>query len=317
MTTVNAAVERKLKNVLVVVKKSAYQTAVDTKDQHTLKLIEQGDETVASYLPAHQEQEATMPVIRAALEERGIAYRIVQRGALSGDPQDVNLVIVVGGDGTFLDASHSLVNVPLLGVIPTATSYGHFCLANRSTFASVLDEIESGARAPERLLRLEASINGMPVKEPILNEVAFGKVDWFDMSRYIVTVGSKHEEHKSNGMFIGPASGSTGSLSSAGALALPITARQFLYQAILPWTPPGVHYELGSGILKEGEEIVFQMKMTDALIGIDGKFIRYPLTRGDKLVIRANTKDLLAYVDPNVNDAAIKEQQARRALVKV
>lgn len=307
MTEINPSPERRLKNVLVVIKKSSYQIALDKNDVHILQLIEQGDETVAFYKPAHFEQEATIPVVRSALEERGIQYRVIQRGELTGDPAGVDAVITVGGDGTFLDAAHSLLNVPLLGVVPTSTSFGHYCLANRSNFGQILDQIQSGKRDPLRLLRLEASINGSVVQEPILNEVAFGKIDWHDMSRYLVTARGTHEEHKSNGMFIGPASGSTGWLSSAGAPALPITARQFIYQIILPWQPPGVRYKLGSGILDQGEEFTIQVKMADANISIDGKYITYPLKFGDRLVLRASKKDLLAYVSADANETFMKK----------
>ncbi len=239
MSTPNPNSERKLKNVLVVLKKSAYQVALDANDQHTLKLIEQGDETVAYYKPAHEEQETTIALVRAVLQQKGIKYKELQRGELKGDPTEFDVVITIGGDGTFLDVAHSLHAVPLLGVNPTSTSFGHYCLANRSTFSSVIDEIDSGVRQPLKLFRLEAAINGVVVPEPILNEVSFGHVNWRSMSRYLATVRGVHEEHKSNGMFIGPAGGSTGSLRSAGAPALPIAARQFQYRLILPWLPPG------------------------------------------------------------------------------
>jgi NAD+ kinase len=306
MSTPNPTPERKLKNVLVVLKKSSYQVALDSNDQHTLQLIEQGDETVAFYKPAHYEQEATIALVRSVLNQKGIKYQEMQRGELKGDPTGFDAVITIGGDGTFLDVSHSLQLVPLLGVNPTSTSYGHFCLANRSSFATVVDEIDSGVRQPIRLFRLEAAVNGVVVPEPILNEVSFGHVNWRSMSRYLVTVRGVREEHKSNGMFIGPASGSTGSLSSAGAPALPIAARQFQFRVILPWLPPGTKYALAGGILEETEEVTIKSKMPRADFGIDGDQIVYPLQRGDKLVVRASKKDLLAYVSPDANDAAVK-----------
>lgn len=299
---------KKLTKLLVVVKKSSYQQALDSKDTRTLELIEKGDETVAFYKPAHMEQEETVAQVRQLLQERVIEYQIVSRGELKGDPAGVDAVISIGGDGTFLDISHSLKNVPLLGINPTSTSFGHYCLANRANAGQILDEISSGQRQPLNILRLSAIVNGVAVAEPVLNEISFGHVNWRSTSRYLVTVGGKHEEHKSSGMFIGPASGTTGWLHSAGAPVLPVSARQFVYKTILPWQPPGVRYELSAGVLNAGQEIVIQSKMPACDIGIDGDRIVYPLSRGDKLVVKAGDCDLLAYMNADVNDAFMSRE---------
>jgi len=307
MTQSSQSSERKLKKVLIVIKKSSYQIALDTNDTHTLHLIEEGDETVAFYKPAHFEQEASVALIKKVLEDRGIEYQVIQRGELTGDPAGIDAVLVIGGDGTCLDASHSLVNVPMLGINPTSTSFGHYCLANRSNVAQVIDQINSGALQPLRIFRLEARINDFVIPEPVLNEISFGHLNWRETSRYLVTIRGSHEEHKSSGFFIGPASGSTGWLRSAGAPVLPVTDRKMVYRVILPWLPPGASYNLAVGVLAEGDEVVIQSKMPRADIGVDGSHVIYPVERGDKLVIRASTKDLLMYISPNANDAFMEE----------
>ncbi|HEY9871423.1 MAG TPA: NAD(+)/NADH kinase, partial [Candidatus Obscuribacterales bacterium] len=97
----------KLRKVLIVYKKSTFQIqAVEHREPRFLKLVEQGHETVTRVKLAHSEHYETLEQIQKELSERGIEYRAVARVDLTTFVTDVDLVISVGGDGTFLDASH-------------------------------------------------------------------------------------------------------------------------------------------------------------------------------------------------------------------
>ena len=98
---------------------------------------------------AHDEHSEMLGMLADELLKRKVQFQSLAREDLNSAVTDVDLVIAVGGDGTFLDASHFVQNVPLLGVNSSrSSSFGHFCLANDGNLSKILDEIESGARKP-------------------------------------------------------------------------------------------------------------------------------------------------------------------------
>ena len=126
----------KVQKVLVLHKKTTYQIqAEEYRESRFLKLLQEKSKVVERVELAHNEHIATMEVVEAELSKRNIDYRIIARSELDHYIQDIDLMISVGGDGTFLDASHSLDKVPLLGVNSSqSSSFGHFCLANQDNF---------------------------------------------------------------------------------------------------------------------------------------------------------------------------------------
>lgn len=295
---------KQLAKVLIVFKKSTFQIqAVEHREPRFLKLLEEGHANVSKVKTAHDEHYETLETLQAELKNRGIEYVSVARADLSSSADTYDLVISVGGDGTFLDASHAIKDVPLLGVNSArSSSFGHFCLANNSNIAQVLDDITSGAIEPWPLLRLEIVLNGTTLPERILNEVLVCHSNPAGTSRYFVEIGSTREEHRSSGVWIGTPSGSTGSLKSAGGPVMPIVSQQYQYIVREAWTRPGQHYALTRGTLERSEEIRMSSSMRTGALYIDGQHIDYSFSLGDEIVVRPSGNDLIAYVDPTVND---------------
>ena len=294
----------KLRKVLIVYKKSTYQIqAVEHREARFLKLIEEGHATVTRVKTAHDEHYETLELLQTELFRRNIEFRSVARVDLNATVEDVDLVISLGGDGTFLDASHFVERVPLLGINSSrSSSFGHFCLANEGNLSSVLDEIESGAQTPCRLLRLELSLNGSPLPELVLNEVLVCHSNPAGTSRYFMELRGIKEEHRSSGVWVGPPAGSTGALKAAGGLVLPITARQYQYLVREPGPRPGDRWQNLKAILDASDEMRIVSQMRTGALYIDGQHIDYGFALGDELTIRASQNDLIAYVSPAIND---------------
>ncbi|MBX9686541.1 MAG: NAD(+)/NADH kinase [Candidatus Obscuribacterales bacterium] len=299
----------KLAKVLVVFKKSTLQLqALEYKEPRFLKLLEEGHASVAKVKTAHEQHMDTLEAIEAALKARGIAYDSCHRAELDEKTKHYDLLITVGGDGTFLDASHNLRNVPILGVNSApGTSFGHFSLANRNNFESVLEQIINDELSPERLLRLELSINGKVLPELVLNEVLISHSNPAGTSRYIIKIGDKEEEQRSSGLWVGPPSGSTGALKSAGAEVLSITDQRFQYVVREAWTRPGQHFMFVKGKIPRSQHMIIISQMRTGALYIDGQHIEYPFPLGDELMLRAADDDLLAFVNPQVNDIFLNE----------
>lgn len=301
---------KKLAKVLIVFKKSTFQIqAVEHRDPRFLKLIEEGHANVAKVKTAHDEHYATLDLLQGELDKRGIKYDSVARADLGESADTYDLIISVGGDGTFLDASHAVKSAPILGVNSAkGTSFGHFCLANRDNVVEVLNQIIDGDLEPYPLLRLELILNGNVLPEPVLNEVLACHCNPAGTSRYFIQIGDVREEHRGSGVWIGTPSGSTGSLKSAGGPVMPIIAQQYQYWVREPWTRPGQKYALTRGVLDRSQEIHMTSNMRTGALYIDGSHIDYSFSLGDELIIRPSKKDLIAYVDPHVNDIFEKEK---------
>jgi NAD kinase len=101
------------------------------------------------------------------------------------------------------------------------SSHGHWCLANRGNFPQVLDDILSGTRLPLPIMRLAVAVSGTVLAEPIVNEVCICDPSPAGTTRFQLEVRGVVEELRSSGILIGPGSGSTGWMRSAGGVILP------------------------------------------------------------------------------------------------
>jgi NAD+ kinase len=293
----------KLNKVLVIYKKSTFQIqAVEHRESHFIKLLEEESDTVTRVKVAHQEHYSALDAVRNELTRRQINFDAMARVDVTGPISGVDLVISVGGDGTFLDASHFLEDVPLLGVNSSrSSSFGHFCLANEANLAQVLDDIDGG-REPCELLRMELQLNGSVLPELVLNEVLICHSNPAGTSRYFIEIDGQREEQRSSGIWVGPPAGSTGAIRAAGGVILPITEGQYQYIVREPGPRPSETYHLLKDLLPRTTDILVTSQMRTGALYIDGQHIDYRFPLGDELVIRASKNDLRAFVNPTVND---------------
>src|SRR5262249_5291 len=150
MTKNPAEAKRALRRVLIVSKKTAYQMEVlDCQGEQQAKLLAEGNPAIARLEQAHRDHLASLAVIVERVRERGIESLSVDRTELPADMSQFDLVISVGGDGTFLGCSHVIADLPVLGVnSAVGSSHGHWCLANKDNFRQILDQIRAGSPSP-------------------------------------------------------------------------------------------------------------------------------------------------------------------------
>ncbi len=293
----------KLNNVLVLHKKSTYQLqAEEYKDERFLELLRSGHESVQRVKIAHEEHISTIETVKKELESRKINFRIMPRADLQEPVKNVDLLISVGGDGTFLDASHSLESIPMLGVnSSSSSSFGHFCFANRANFGARIDGIRDGTISSYPIMRLELEINGKVLPERPLNEILVAHSNPAATSRYFMEIDGVKDEQRSSGVWICTPAGSTGSMRSAGGIVQPITEKKFQYLVREPCIRPGDSCSHLRGFLRRDQEIVVVSQMRTGNIFVDGPHIECPFGLGDTVVVRASKQDLIAFVDPDVN----------------
>lgn len=294
----------KIRKVLILHKKSTFQIqAIEHRESRFLKLLEEGSEVVTRVKVAHQEHLETLEHVEKELTARKIEYRSIPRSDINQRAEDVDLMIAVGGDGTFLDASHFVESIPILGINSSrSSSFGHFCLASEKNVSLILDQIESDQLQPHNLLRLELILNGSPLPELVLNEVLVAHSSPAATCRYFIELRGIKEEQRSSGIWIGTPAGSTGSLRSAGGAVLPITDDQYEFVVREACMRPGEKWELLKGILPADQEIKIVSQMRTGILHIDGQHIDYQFGLGDEMIVRTSATPLRAYISPDVND---------------
>src|SRR3989338_8400677 len=129
-----------IKNVLVLYKRSSYSIYFEGL-QSSLKGRGISPSEIARFKNTHQRHAESLRHVESVLKKSGINYFKIPRGG-KVDFSPFDLIITVGGDGTFLEAARSIKSQLILGVNSDPSwSVGRFCSADASTFESVLKNI--------------------------------------------------------------------------------------------------------------------------------------------------------------------------------
>jgi len=280
--------------VALIVKRSAYRVQVqDRKNGRVARLLAAGDPTVANMRAAHENHEATIEEVDAALAELGVDVAFVGSVGDEFDVRGLSLVITIGGDGTLLSASHSVSDVPLLGINSAPShSVGFFCGARRGEALSAIGRALRGELKRTVLTRMQVSVNDRVVTARVLNDALFCHASPAATSRYLIRLGDVEEEQKSSGFWIGPAAGSTAAQRSAGGRVLPLTSKRLQLVVREPYTPHGEHYRLRHALIQPGTPLVVRSKIHEGKIFIDGPNRTLDVGIGDVLSFTQSSEAL-------------------------
>jgi NAD+ kinase len=271
--------------------------------------------------PAASEHARTLETVLAALRRRGVEPRLMDVALDDADRATLaaaRLVVTVGGDGTLLTASHHVpaATAPwesaaappaLLGVNSAPRdSVGWFARARRATFAATLDAIAGGALRPMPVTRMGVVLDGVALAVPALNDVLVAHQHPAATSRYLVRRGRRFEEHRSSGLWIATAAGSTAGLRSAGGAVMPLRSRRLQFRARELYRRPGFTYALASGYLPPGATLVVESQMDAGWLWVDGSRTSHPFPFGARAELRATAAPLLLFADPRRWTAAAR-----------
>lgn len=191
---------------------------------------------------------AAVEAVYKVLDAKGIPYTTKCRTKLSAkDFKDIDLAIVIGGDGTFLKTSHYCGEVPLLGVnSDPKTTEGFFMRCDAKSFSRCFERVLKGDFKQRSLIRLQGVVNGNDVA-PCLNEYFIGPRKSYGVAHYTLSALGKKEDQKSSGVLIGTAAGSFAWLKSAGGVEMDLNSEdiQFIVRE-------AYHGRLSSPTLLEG-----------------------------------------------------------------
>jgi NAD+ kinase len=245
---------------------------------------------------SHWNHYRTLSVVKAALKERGLQVVEVLREEMArvGNTDGrYGLVVVVGGDGTFLEAAHWTGRVPILGVnSDPGRSVARFSACRASGFTKMLDAWALGTLKPTKVPRMSVSVGGEILKWPVLNEVLVSAKSPAGTSRYSIKVGKRSEEQISSGVWIATAAGSTAAILSAGGKPLPPQKEVFQYLVREPFEKKFGRRRLVKGVLKKGQSIEVISHMREGVVFLDGSSLCVPLTIGEKMRVSLSAQPL-------------------------
>jgi NAD+ kinase len=276
----------KFRNVLLVYKKSAYDIHFGKYRHPSLaRLYRAGDPQLAHFERSHYVHYGTLETVRALLKKKKMVVRAVSRGEVPS-ARGFDLVLSVGGDGTFLEAARRTGGEPILGVnSDPAHSVGRFCTADRRSFPELLERVLVGRARIRRLARLAMKLNGRPLGAPVLNDVLVCHMNPAAMSHYVISVRGRREQHRGSGIWIATAAGSTGASHSAGGRPLPLESNRFLYWPRELYRGHRLAYRLKGGVLPSAGHLTLRSLMPEGMIYPDGAHARHAFGYGDILEV--------------------------------
>jgi len=262
----------KFKNVLVLYKRSAYKIYFLEKrsalrnSRNTIVLDE-----ARKFKAAHDSHYETLHSVAKVLLTNGVRFTECYRGRRV-NYNDYDMIITIGGDGTFLEASKHIKKQVLLGVNSAPNySVGRFCIAHLGNFEPIIKNLQSGKYKIIDLHRMRLKVSKYRKKYDVLNDILICHQNPAFLCRYYLRYGGLKEEQRSSGVWVSTPAGSSGAIKSAGGQVIPIEKKELQYlPRELYRAKRKIDYRLKGGIIKPRQKMTVTSLMRKGMIYLDG-----------------------------------------------
>lgn len=324
------------KNIIVVTKKTSYSKYIqDQDDAGSKELLLNANPAVAFWQSSHNSHMKTLDAVVNEIQKQNIVCHVIDSKSFVAEPDDVEMVITVGGDGTLLSASHNVSgSLPILGVNSDPdNSIGFFCSATSTTFLNHLMQALDGTCITTQLTRMSVTKNRKFVANRILNDVLFCHTNPAATSKYILQLMERRsltpnsvatmsmanvaregnelfriralplsiqETQRSSGLWIGPAAGSTAARRSAGATPMDLASKDLQLRVRELYYKPSSKPSLQEMIASPGQFIKVISKMDSSAMYLDGDYSVVPVGLGDEINFEKSEESLQLLGKPNV-----------------
>ncbi|KAH7415965.1 hypothetical protein KP509_14G069000 [Ceratopteris richardii] len=264
--------------------------------------------------------EVTIRRCKEVLDKRGLTWKSLYLDELKEAIRDVDLVVTVGGDGTFLRASHYVGStIPILGVnsdptrateLATNTEFdatrsaGYLCAAVKDSFDQVLGEIFEGKRQPVLVHRIETRVNTSPLQTYALNDVLLAHPSPASVTRCTFRIYKKQNSEpvspyihtRSSGLRICTGVGSTAAMRSAGGYTMAPTSTELQYMVREPIITEPSQQSFMHRIIQEDEMLEVRYTGRQGAIYIDGMYVCQNVEFGDAIKFSTNAPKLQMFL---------------------
>lgn len=248
-------------------------------------------------IPRTKEQKSSLDTVKRVLRKYNIDFSAANRDRLK-KPQlrDKGIVIAVGGDGTFLRASHFIGKQLIFGVnSDVKDKEGFFMKSSRKDFEEKFRKIMKGEFKVKRLQRLEAFINNKRIDALALNEFFIGPRKSYHAAKYTLRIGSKKERQKSSGILITTPTGSYAWARSYSSRTMPLDSENFQFVVREPYQGKVFrNYRLKHGLLRKSQTISIVSEMLDGIIVADSVSREHKFRNMSNATIKVSRRHLNA-----------------------
>lgn len=281
------------KNILLLYKNSTYASYF-LGDRRRLAMLEGlfNSSQVKRFRKTHENHFWALSYVEAVLKHSKIKYTKICRGT-AFNYKKYDLVITVGGDGTFLEAARNIENQLIWGVNSDPSwSVGRFCSGNPKNFEKMLSMVLANKIKPKKFNRLSVTFSDGTQEMHVLNDVLMCHHCPAALSRYFIKIAGVKEEHRSSGMWVSTAAGSSGGIHSAGGKLLPQESNLMQYKPRELFRAWGGKYNLPGGVLKSQQKIELTSMMREGVVFVDGSHVCLPFAFGATLSIKRSPHPL-------------------------
>lgn len=246
--------------------------------------------------PTSKEEKSTLDLVKNILKKHEINYVTSKREKLNKKLfQNKDLILAVGGDGSFLRTSHFIFDkTPIFGVNSDPKfKEGFFMSATKKDFGKKIKKILKGKYKIKKLHRLEAYIGNKRISELALNEFYIASKKQHHTARYFLTLKGKKERQKSSGVLISTAAGSNAWIKSAGGKILPLNSDKFEYLVREPYCRKvSAKCNLINGILNKNEKIEVIFEVGNGVLIVDSLSKEHSFKAGQRIMIKMSKNPL-------------------------
>lgn len=222
--------------------------------------------------PAYGIYKSTLDTVKRTLKKFMVNYNLADRDKLRHEQfQNRDLIIAVGGDGTFLRAAQFIGRQLVLGVnADTLNKEGFFMSCDKSNFKSMLEKILDGRIKIKKFPRLEAYINNKKIGAAALNEFFIGPKKAYHAAKYIISLEGAKERQKSSGVLVTTPAGSYAWAKACGIRNMPLGSNNFQFVVREPYEGKVFRgYRLKKRVLTPNQKLKIVSEMLDGTIVAD------------------------------------------------
>jgi len=245
--------------------------------------------------PTTREYKATMEIVKNILKKYGLNFHLANRDRLRKSQfQNKELVIAVGGDGTFLRAAQFIQNQPIFGVnADVKNKEGFFTSSDKNDFELKLRKIIRNEVNIRKFPRLEACINNKKINTLALNEFYIGPKKSYHAAKYVVEIDGKKERQKSGGILVTTPAGSYAWASACSNKRLALDSKN--YQFIVREPYEGTifkNYKLRNVLLSRSQKVKIISEMLDGILIADSVGKEFSFKIGCQAMIKLSANYL-------------------------
>lgn len=252
--------------------------------------------------PQSPEEEATISAVESHLATLPVTVTSIEREHLDGKVvKGRDLILTLGGDGTFIRTSHYVLDTtPVLGVnTDPQQKEGFYMACTKEDFASTMDIIRHGKAKLTSYLRLETTIkdpHGNIRKTTLAtNEVYIGPIKHSHALRYLLKVQGREERQLSSGVLVATPTGSHGWVKSAGGKPMSFSRKALQYLVREPHVGRVNTATLIKGILPATESVQVTTISSKSMVVIDSLSEEYSCDKGTVITVSIGNKPLYVF----------------------